>query len=90
MDVNKYGLRMWVTTDEGLKSYLQNVLAQLSGSPLSLLASFSLLPSSDFFVPLLHTCTRTNFGNSDWLQAGLVRELVLVITDLNSSEVLER
>lgn len=32
MRVQKYGLAMMVTTDDGLKSYLTQVLSQLSGA----------------------------------------------------------
>jgi mitotic spindle assembly checkpoint protein MAD2 len=54
--VNKYGLTMLITKDEGLKTYLNNVLNQLS----------------------------------IWLSTGEVQKLVLVITSVNSNEVLER
>jgi len=54
--VNKYGLGMLVTKDEGLKKYLSGVLAQLS----------------------------------EWLTGGEVQQLVVVITSVNTKEVLER
>lgn len=54
--VAKYGLGMFVTTDDGLSGYLQNVLTQLH----------------------------------DWLMAGSVQKLVLVISSQESGETLER
>mmetsp|Transcript_26626 Transcript_26626/g.51919 ORF Transcript_26626/g.51919 Transcript_26626/m.51919 type:complete len:206 (-) Transcript_26626:97-714(-) len=54
--VQKYGLQMLVTSDNGLQSYLQQVLSQLS----------------------------------EWLYAGNVQKLVVVITALETKEVLER
>lgn len=52
----KYGLRLQVTTDEGLQDYLKTVLSQLSG----------------------------------WLEQGAVKKLVLVISAMDTEEVLER
>jgi len=52
----KYGLRLQVTTDEGLQDYLKTVLSQLNG----------------------------------WLEQGSVKKLVLVISGLETEEVLER
>ena len=54
--VAKYGLTMMVTKDDGLKTYLAQVLEQLSS----------------------------------WLTGGEVQKLVLVITGVQTSEVLER
>ena len=52
----KYGLRLQVTTDEGLQDYLKTVLSQLNG----------------------------------WLEQGAVKKLVLVISAMDTEEVLER
>jgi len=54
--VKKYGLRLQVTTDEGLQDYLKTVLSQLNG----------------------------------WLEQGSVKKLVLVVSGLETEEVLER
>ena len=54
--VSKYGLSVLVTSDEGLKTYLVQVLRQLA----------------------------------DWLTRGEVQKLVVVITGVDSREVLER
>lgn len=54
--VKKYGLRLQVTTDDGLKEYISTVLSQLTG----------------------------------WLEKGLVKKLVLVITEVEKEEVMER
>mmetsp|Transcript_11274 Transcript_11274/g.26617 ORF Transcript_11274/g.26617 Transcript_11274/m.26617 type:complete len:211 (+) Transcript_11274:193-825(+) len=54
--VSQYGLSMLVTTDDGLKAYLANVLRQLS----------------------------------EWLTRGEVQKLCVVITGVDSGEVLER
>jgi len=54
--VKKYGMRLQVTTDEGLQDYLKTVLSQLGG----------------------------------WLEQGVVKKLVLVITGIDTEEVLER
>ncbi|KAK7068504.1 MAD2 mitotic arrest deficient-like 1 [Halocaridina rubra] len=52
----QYGLTLFVTTDEKVKEYLDNVLAQIK----------------------------------DWLEAGQVQRLVLVVTNVDTKEVLER
>lgn len=54
--VARYGLAQFLTTDDGLSGYLQNVLSQLH----------------------------------EWLTAGTVQKLVLVITSQESGETLER
>uniref|UniRef100_A0A7S1G3K4 HORMA domain-containing protein n=1 Tax=Bicosoecida sp. CB-2014 TaxID=1486930 RepID=A0A7S1G3K4_9STRA len=54
--VSQYGLSMLVTTDDGLKGYLSQVLGQLSS----------------------------------WLSRGEVQKLVVVITGVDSGDVLER
>jgi len=54
--VTKYGLPMMITTDEGLKKYLSQVLSQLSS----------------------------------WMLQKLVQKLVVVVSSVNTSEVLER
>eukprot|EP00164_Ancoracysta_twista_P005517 GFYU01007567.1.p1 GENE.GFYU01007567.1~~GFYU01007567.1.p1 ORF type:complete len:207 (+),score=64.52 GFYU01007567.1:34-654(+) len=54
--VNKYGLTMLVTTDDGLSNYLSQVLSQLS----------------------------------EWLIHGCVQKLVVVITSVDTGDVLER
>ena len=54
--VNKYGLTMLVTADDGLSAYLGNVLSQLT----------------------------------EWLNAGTVQKLVVVVSGQQSGEALER
>ena len=54
--VSKYGLKLLVTSDDGLSKYLENVLSQLSV----------------------------------WLAEGTVQQLVLVISSVETEEVLER
>ncbi|XP_071544246.1 mitotic spindle assembly checkpoint protein MAD2A [Panulirus ornatus] len=51
-----YGLTLCITTDNGVKDYLNNVLAQIK----------------------------------DWLEAGEVQRLVLVMTNVDTKEVVER
>ncbi|XP_068235309.1 mitotic spindle assembly checkpoint protein MAD2A-like [Palaemon carinicauda] len=52
----QYGLTLFTTTDDKVKEYLENVLAQIK----------------------------------DWLEAGHVQSLVLVVTNVDNKEVLER
>lgn len=54
--VKKYGLKMYVSTDDGLTSYLKSVLKQMT----------------------------------DWLSKGSVKKLVLVITDTQTQDTMER
>eukprot|EP00462_Mataza_sp_D1_P006317 CAMPEP_0175122100 /NCGR_PEP_ID=MMETSP0087-20121206/1535_1 /TAXON_ID=136419 /ORGANISM="Unknown Unknown, Strain D1" /LENGTH=207 /DNA_ID=CAMNT_0016403713 /DNA_START=30 /DNA_END=653 /DNA_ORIENTATION=+ len=54
--VKKYGLRMQITNDEGLKGYIQTVMSQLQA----------------------------------WLQTGQIKKLVVVITSIDTEEVMER
>jgi mitotic spindle assembly checkpoint protein MAD2 len=63
--VQHYGLTLMITTEEGLKDYLNNVLSQLeSNSQLKLTLG--------------------------WLMKKMVQKLVLVLTDVDTNEVLER
>ncbi|XVE74844.1 hypothetical protein DITRI_Ditri12bG0051000 [Diplodiscus trichospermus] len=63
--VKKYGLPMLLTQDEGVKSFITNLTAQLSGKSLPL----------DIF---------------EWLEAGKLQRVVLVIMSRATNEVLER
>lgn len=56
ISVSKYGLKMLMTTDQALQTYLKRVLSQLS----------------------------------HWLQQGSVKQLVLVVSAVDTNEVLER
>lgn len=93
--VNKYGLTMLVTTDDALNAYLENVLTQLSGAhirspPLALAPRF----------PRAHGATtasaaaRGQRGDApvpaEWLAAGSVQKLVVVVTGQQTQETLER
>ncbi|CAI0425725.1 unnamed protein product [Linum tenue] len=69
--VKKYGLPMLLTKDEGVKSFISNLNAQLSGNIL-------LVPQ----VPEL--------SSVEWLEAGKLQRVVLVIMSMNTGEVLER
>jgi mitotic spindle assembly checkpoint protein MAD2 len=68
---------MLVTTDDGLKSYLTQVLSQLSGNYPALCCS----PCAACSCPLLLL---------DWLVKGEVQKLVIVINGVTTGDVLER
>lgn len=76
---------MLLTQDEGVKSFLTNLTAQLSGK--------------DFFLILLdyvhslfsnHEIYPSNISCKEWLEAGKLQRIVLVIMSKKSNEVLER
>jgi hypothetical protein len=94
--VQKYGLGMQVTTDQGLAEYLKKVLTQLQGrrrrhSNEDDRAAMALVFRRSF-SPLSHPGTLLCFRSRslDWLEAGTVKKLVLVITGVENEEVLER
>ena len=92
--VAKYGLAMFVTTDEGLGGYLSQVLTQLHGmrqqrmcnSTAADLASSS--PASFAVCVLTPECPISI--PAEWLETGAVQKLVLVITSQETGETLER
>ena len=49
--VARYGLAMFVTTDDALTGYLSNVLSQLKGGPLPRHRPLAFTPIHFFFVP---------------------------------------
>ena len=92
--VKKYGLTMLLTQDEGVKNFIANLTSQLSGRfPPTHLRSISLS---------LLDCSRMCSGLSvigfvslklnvaEWLEAGKLQRIVLVIMSKATSEVLER
>ena len=82
--VPKYGLAMFVTTDDGLNGYLSQVLAKLQGEPARArvaraLASQQPVEPASLWMP------------AEWLESSAVQKLVLVIisagtVSLNVSE----
>lgn len=75
--VEKYGLGMLVTKEDGLKNYLNNVLKQLKGTVLGA------LPSRSMLAPWPTSC-------ADWLMTGTVEKLVVVITNIDTNDTVER
>ncbi|KAF8715141.1 hypothetical protein HU200_027696 [Digitaria exilis] len=72
--VKKYGLTMLLTQDEGVKTFIANLTSQLSGN----------FPPSEICPPLIaQECAQ-------WLEAGKLQRIVLVIMSKATSEVLER
>ncbi|MBA0613629.1 hypothetical protein Goshw_015189 [Gossypium schwendimanii] len=69
--VKKYGLPMLLTQDEGVKSFISNLTAQLSGH-------FS------------HSGNELIVLEKEWLEAGKLQRVVLVIMSKATNEVLER
>ena len=81
--VPKYGLAMFVTTDDGLNGYLSQVLAKLQGEPARArvaraLASQHPVEPASLWMP------------AEWLESSAVQKLVLVITSQETGETLER
>lgn len=77
--MSKYGLSLLVTVDDGLKAYLAQVLSQLSGTEAAL--------------PVPHTLqqpTQPRPCPTEWLSAGNIQKLVVVINGVESGETLER
>jgi hypothetical protein len=68
-----------VTSDEGLKTYLANVLRQLAGEHVICSRRRQLRPSDNYHVLF-----------AAWLTAGQVQKLIVVITGVDTREVLER
>jgi hypothetical protein len=66
---------MFVSTDDALSSYLSKVLSQLQSEPHLLVCR-----GAHGRVGLC----------SDWLEKGIVKKLVLVISSVEKQEVLER
>lgn len=86
--VRKYGLTMLITTDDGLKSYLSKVLAQLSGPSARRGASHATLARTPHaFRPRPAPCLTLR---PEWLLRGDVQKLVIVVTGTETNETLER
>ena len=75
--VSKYGLSLLVTVDDGLKTYLAQVLSQLSGS------------QAPYHCQLVDTLSY-GWPRADWLSAGSIQKLVVVIKGVESGDTLER
>lgn len=76
---------MLLTQDDGVKSFLTNLTAQLSGK------GFFLIVMD--YVHLLfsnHEIYPWNISCKEWLEAGKLQRIVLVIMSKKSNEVLER
>lgn len=97
--VKKYGLQMQVTTDPGLSSYLGSVMTQLEGGSTPACSS-----NLDFYRNRLNMFVPDGFLRfrshpalapffvvlPDWLKAGQVKRLVVVISAVATEEVMER
>ncbi|KAG6525463.1 hypothetical protein ZIOFF_015419 [Zingiber officinale] len=77
--VKKYGLPMLLTQDEGVKSFLAGLTSQLTGTHLKVLCLFD-LPSYPFHLN----------ASQEWMEAGKLQRVVLVIMSRTTMEVLER
>lgn len=73
--VSQYGLSMMVTTDEGLLSYLNNIIRQLE----------CMYPNLFFVVIYSYS-----YYFIAWLMNGSVQKLILVVKGVDSGETLER
>ena len=93
--VNKYGLTMLVTTDDALNAYLENVLTQLSRAPPASPTPPAWAPAHKLPTPqpalvasaVLDAPWR---ARAEWLAAGSVQKLVVVVTGQQTLETLER
>ena len=72
--VSQYGLSMMVTTDEGLLSYLSNILRQLDGN-LTICAKNNIWWDTSNYNSM-----------TEWLLNKSVQKLILVIKDIESKE----
>jgi mitotic spindle assembly checkpoint protein MAD2 len=77
--LQKYGLGLFVTSDEALRRYITSVLAQMQG-----LENFENFQK--FKKPLVHVSSLW----LEWLSKGIVRKMVMVISSIEPVEVLER
>lgn len=78
--VEKYGLGMLVTKDDGLKNYLNNVLKQLKGGGRPLTTWSGGSEQGAYFQSV----------TTEWLMTGTVQKLVVVITNTDTNVTLER
>ena len=102
----KYGLTMLVTSDEGLTSYLSNVLQQISSTCSCRMNTHThveflmhnMRTSKEYQCPV-HTetmhchvrmCVVLSYVSAAWLMQSALQSLVIVITGVTSKEVLER
>ena len=98
--VSKYGLSVLVTSDEGLKTYLVQVLRQLAGGGLfgrrgasreaACYSDTRLIPCRECGTLLTRRMLLYCTCAADWLGKGEVQKLVVVITGVESRDVLER
>ncbi|MBA0823820.1 hypothetical protein Goarm_020523 [Gossypium armourianum] len=81
--VKKYGLPMLLTQDEGVKSFITNLTAQLSGKSVFV---------CDAFKSILITSSHSEneIVGKEWLEAGKLQRVVMVIMSKATNEVLER
>jgi mitotic spindle assembly checkpoint protein MAD2 len=72
--VKKYGLGLLVTTDTALRDYIKNVVEQMSSMQRARPPSLA----------------RYSHMLPGWLMGGAVQQLVMVVTNVENKEVLER
>lgn len=77
--VQKYGLTLLVTTDPELTNYLNNVTEQMKGAALPAVS-----------LPCPSCSKRLSLFLAEWLYKCIVQRLVVVISSIESGEVLER
>jgi mitotic spindle assembly checkpoint protein MAD2 len=83
--VKKYGLPMLLTQDEAVKTFITNLTSQLSGSsPIEISLAPHLVCSVIFLI-----CVSPRTA-AEWLEAGQLQRIVLVIMSKAAGEVLER
>ena len=84
--VKKYGLPMLLTQDEGVKTFIANLTAQLSGSLFFFFQSILWVANLSIDFGEFDAI----FWNIEWLEAGKLQRVVLVIMSKATNEVLER
>lgn len=86
--VKKYGLPMLLTEDEEVKSYIASITSQLSGKIFIYYSESICSKLLEIVWSVSYVCLY--FGWKEWLEAGKLQRIVLVIMSKATSEVLER
>lgn len=95
-----YGISLMVTAEESLTKYLADVLAQMSGEDINAMMAPYLpcMPASSRHANGIESCGAgssmqprvVHATHADWLLAGQLQKMVMVVTSCTTKEVQER
>lgn len=88
--VNHYDMSLLITTDCNLKKYLSDVVSQLRGTLVWFRTQICWFQGSTVSAAYVLCVNFSVLWHSEWLNACTVKKLVLVVTCLETNEVLER